>query len=136
MKRTLDLLAFRLRTIRLIYRCMKIQRFEDIIAWQRAQDLGVLVYKHFDESKDRSFRSQICRASVSVSNNIAEGFNRSSDKEFIRFLNIARASCDEVKSMTYLASRLNFIDDTTKDELIDNCEEVSRVIYGLIKALR
>jgi len=115
---------------------MKIQRFEDIIAWQRAQDLGVLVYKHFDESKDRSFRSQICRASDSVSNNIAEGFNRSSDKEFIRFLNIARASCDEVKSMTYLASRLNFIDDTTKDELIDNCEEVSRVIYGLIKALR
>ncbi|HAW19907.1 MAG TPA: four helix bundle protein [Flavobacteriales bacterium] len=115
---------------------MKIQRFEDIICWQKAQDLAVLVYKHFDETKDRSFRSQITRASVSVSNNIAEGFNRSSDKEFVRFLNIARASCDEVKSMTYLAHRLGYIDVSVKSKLLDNCEEVSRVIYGLIKALK
>jgi len=115
---------------------MKINRFEDIIAWQKAQDLAALVYKHFDESKDRSFRSQICRASVSVSNNIAEGFNRNTDKEFARFLNIARASCDEVKSMSYLACRLGFINDTTKNELIENCEEVSKVIFGLIKALK
>ena len=115
---------------------MKIQRFEDIVGWQKAQDLAVLVYKHFDDAKDRSFRSQITRASVSVSNNVAEGFNRNSDKEFIRFLNIARASCDEVKSMSYLAMRLGFINEEVRDELIRNCEEVSRVIYGLIKALK
>jgi four helix bundle protein len=125
-----------LSDFQLLTTVMKIQRFEDIIAWQKAQDLGVLVYRHFDESKDRSFRSQITRASVSVSNNIAEGFNRNSDKEFSRFLNIARASCDEVKSMTYLASRLGFIDDPTKIELIQTCEEVSRVIFGLLKALK
>lgn len=114
---------------------MRIQRFEDIIAWQKAQDLGVLVYKLFDESKDRSFRSQICRASVSISNNIAEGFNRGTTKEFIRFLSIARASCDEVKSMSYLAERLSFIDSRMKSDLIQGCEEVSKLIYGLIKSI-
>ena len=114
---------------------MKIKRFEDIVGWQKAQDLAVLVYSLFGEVKDRSFKSQITRASVSISNNIAEGYNRNSDKEFVRFLNIARASCDEVKSMSYLAERLAFIDAENRDRLISSCEEVSRLIYGLIKSI-
>jgi four helix bundle protein len=86
---------------------MTINRFEDIIAWQKAQDLAFLVYTHFGNLRDFSFKDQICRASVSISNNIAEGFERNSDKDFARFLYIAKGSTSETKSMLYLAKRLN-----------------------------
>jgi len=65
---------------------MAIQRFEDIIAWQKAQDLAVEIYNVFQTSRDFGFRDQICRAVVSISNNIAEGFDRSFDADFKRFL--------------------------------------------------
>ena len=82
---------------------MKIQRFEDISAWKKAKDLSVLVYKHFEHSKDFGFRDQILRASVSVMNNIAEGFERKGTKEFKFFLYVAKGSCGEVRSMLILA---------------------------------
>ncbi len=65
---------------------MKIERFEDLIVWQKSQDLAVLVYTYFKENKDYSFVNQITRSSVSVSNNIAEGFDRKSSKEYIQFI--------------------------------------------------
>ncbi len=68
---------------------MIIQKFEDIIAWQKAQDFAVNIYSNFKELKDFGFKDQICRAVVSVSNNIAEGFERNSDAEFKRFLYIS-----------------------------------------------
>lgn len=71
---------------------MKVRQFEDLIAWQKAQDLAVLVYQTFSNQKDYGFKDQICRASVSVSNNIAEGFDRRTRVEFSRFLFIASAS--------------------------------------------
>ncbi|MEZ4902586.1 MAG: four helix bundle protein [Spirosomataceae bacterium] len=71
---------------------MKIDKFEDIIAWQKAQNFAVLIYKHIHSLRDFSFKDQICRASVSISNNIAEGFDRQTPKEFIRFLYISKAS--------------------------------------------
>ena len=80
-----------------------IVRFEDLIAWQKAQDLAVKVYGTFEALRDFGFRSQICSAAVSVSNNIAEGFDSRSKKDFVRFLNISRNSCNEVKSMCGLA---------------------------------
>ena len=65
---------------------MRIQRFEDIMAWQKSKLLAVQIYKLFENSKDFAFRDQIHRASVSVMNNIAEGYERKSNKEFIYFL--------------------------------------------------
>lgn len=114
---------------------MKIQKFEDIIGWQKAQDLAVAIYAQFGSSKDFRFRDQICRAAVSVSNNIAEGFDRSSDADFSRFLYFASGSCSEVKSMLYLAVRLGYIDPTRKNKLIEQCNETSKIIRGLIKFL-
>jgi four helix bundle protein len=72
---------------------MRIDRFEDIIAWQKAKELTVNIYELFAESKDFGFNNQIQRASVSVMNNITEGFERRSNKEFIQFLYIAKGSC-------------------------------------------
>jgi len=115
---------------------MAIQKFEDIIAWQKAQNLAVDIYTEFRNSKDFSFRDQICRASVSISNNIAEGFDRSSDADFSRFLYISIASCSEVRSMVYLAERLNYITIDKRDELLSRSHEISKIIRGLIKSIK
>ena len=113
---------------------MAIQRFEDIIAWQKAQDIAVDVYSIFGSIKDFGFRDQICRASVSISNNIAEGFNRSSDKDFSRFLYISLGSCSELMSMLYLAHKLKYIDEQQKTTLLDKSNEIAKIIRGLIKS--
>jgi len=110
---------------------MKIKQFEDIIAWQKAQDLTVEIYSLFKASKDFGFRDQICRAAVSISNNIAEGFDRSSNADFSRFLYISLSSCSEVKSMLYLAERLKYLDIKSRDNLINKTIEVSRIINPL-----
>lgn len=115
---------------------MIFQKFEDIIAWQKAQDLAVIIYTTFKEIKDYSFRDQICRATVSISNNIAEGFDRNSDAEFARFLHIAISSASETRSMIYLANRLGYINNNEKEELIIKSSEVSMIIRGLIKSLK
>ncbi|MGB0369490.1 MAG: four helix bundle protein [Flavobacteriales bacterium] len=114
---------------------MAIQKFEDIIAWQKAQDLAVDVYSTFRNTKDFGFRDQICRATVSISNNIAEGFDRSSNADFSRFLYISIASCSEVRSMVYLASRLDYVSEEKKDNLLFQTTEISKIIRGLIKSL-
>ncbi len=114
---------------------MSIKCFEDVIAWQKAQDFAVAIYKNFRQMKDWDFSNQICRASVSVSNNIAEGFDRGTKPEFRRFLFIASASNSEVKSMLYLALRLNYIDKANCENLISQSQEISRIVNGLIKSL-
>lgn len=115
---------------------MKIARFEDLIALQKSQDLAVEIYKEFEQCKDFGYKNQICNAVVSVSNNIAEGFDRSSDADFSRFLYISFGSCSEVKSMVYLANRLGYIAEERKNKILEDANEVSRIIRGLIKSLQ
>jgi four helix bundle protein len=107
---------------------MKVIRFEDIIAWQKAQDLAVMIYEKFYQSREFSFKDQIFRASVSVSNNIAEGFERSSDNDFARFLFISKGSNAEVKSMLYLAFRLKFINEEDLKDGLLLCDEIGRIL--------
>ena len=114
---------------------MAIQKFEDIIAWQKSQDFAIDVYTSFRDIKDYGFRDQICRASVSASNNIAEGFERNSDAEFSRFLYISIASCSEVRSMVYLAEKLQYITGDRKDELLIKSQEISKILRGLIRSI-
>lgn len=114
---------------------MAIKCFEDILAWQKAQDFSVSIYQSFGDLKDWDFRSQICRASVSISNNIAEGFDRGTNPEFRRFLYISLASTSEVKSMLYLAKRLNYTDEPNFNILLLQAQEISRIINGLIKSI-
>lgn len=114
---------------------MGVQKFEDLIAWQKAQELAVLIYKQFESSKDFGFRDQIRRASISISNNIAEGFDRSSNADFSRFLYFSIGSASELKSMLYLANRLSYLNGSEFDLLIEKTNEVSKIIRGLIKSL-
>ena len=113
-----------------------IQKFEDIVAWQKAQDLAVEIYKIFGSIKDYGFKDQIFRAVVSVSNNIAEGFDRNSNAEFIKFLFYSLGSNSEVKSMLYLANKLNYISDEQKNDLVNKTEEVSKIIKGLKNSMK
>lgn len=114
---------------------MKVERFEDIVVWQKAKELTLKIYKTFQNNKDFGFRDQIQRSSVSIMNNIAEGFERSGNKEFKHFLFVAKGSCGEVRSMLYLALELKYIDKDCFRELFNLCLEISKMLSGFIKAL-
>jgi four helix bundle protein len=115
---------------------MKIDRFEDIVAWQKAKIITVEIYKNVSSLKDYGFKDQIQRASVSIMNNIAEGFERRGDKEFKHFLFIAKASCGEVRSMLNLGFELSYISREKFNFLYDQALEISRILSGLIKTLK
>lgn len=112
-----------------------IERFEDILAWQKAKESVVDTYRLFSDVRDFGFRDQIQRAAVSVMNNIAEGFERRGDKEFGKFLFISKGSCGEVRSMLYIALELGYIGKPDFERLYDRSVEISRMLSGLIKSL-
>lgn len=115
---------------------MKIERFEDIIAWQKARILSVDIYKTFEKSKDFGFKDQIQRASVSIMNNIAEGFDRQTNKEFSQFLYIAKGSCSEVRSMLYLSEDIMGLKKIEIDYLVNQTVEISKILTGLIRSIK
>ena len=115
---------------------MRIERFEDIEAWKEGRLLVVDVYKALSKTKDFGFKDQIQRAAVSITSNIAEGFDRGSNKELIQFLTIARGSASEVRSQAHIALDLGYIDTNTFDMLSTRCMTVSNLINGFIRYLR
>ena len=114
---------------------MKFDRFEDMIVWQKSQELAVLIYKTFQINKDFGFRDQIQRATVSISNNIAEGFERRSNKEFRQFLFIAKGSAGEVRNMLYLAKKLDYVSEEQFRTQYDLSLSISKMLSSLIKTL-
>jgi len=114
---------------------MRIEKFEDIVAWQKSKILAIEVYKCFKLCKDFSFRDQVQRAAISVSNNIAEGYERRTNKELSNFLFIAKGSCGEVRSMLYIALDVGYISNKDFDRLYVSSQEISRIISGFIKTL-
>lgn len=114
---------------------MKIEKFEEIIVWQKAKELNIIIYKTFSTCKDFSFKNQIERASVSIMNNIAEGFERQTNKELRNFLYISKGSCGEVRSMISLALDLNYIDKKNSENIYEKCIEISKMLSGFIKTL-
>nr|WP_297915354.1 four helix bundle protein [uncultured Allomuricauda sp.] len=112
--------------------------FERMVCWRKAREVNKEIYNltsksHF--SKDFALRDQIRRASISISSNIAEGFGRKTEKEFIYFLNVAKASCYEVKSQLYLALDVGYVSKIEFEKTYVICEAISKTIYGLIKHL-
>ena len=114
---------------------MKINRFEDVIAWQKGKELTIMVYKVFKDSKDFSFKNQIERASVSIMNNIAEGFERKTNKELRNFLFIAKGSAGEVRSMLELGLELKYISKKDFEEMKNMSLEISKILSGFIKSV-
>lgn len=114
---------------------MKIEKFEDIMSWQKSKILVLDIYEVFKDCRDYSFRDQLQRAAVSIMNNIAEGFERRTNKELISFLFIAKGSCAEVRSMLYIALELKYITKDKFDEWYSLSVEISKMLSGLIKTL-
>ena len=115
---------------------MKIERFEDVEAWKEARKLVKDIYDCFRNSKDIGFKSQVQRASLSIMSNIAEGFDRGSNREFIQFLIIARGSASEVRSILYSALDLDYIDKQTFEKILEKCGKITNLLNGFIRYLK
>ena len=112
--------------------------FEEINSWKKSRIFNKRIYEITNGEefkKDFDLVRQIRRASISISSNIAEGFERNTDKEVIYFLYVAKASSAEVRSQLYLALDLNHITKIEFDELFENVSDISKLISGFIKYL-
>jgi len=117
----------------------KIEKFEDIKAWQKSRGLVNLIYDITDDnqfSKDWELKNQIRRSAISVMSNVAEGFDRGTDKEFVQFLRIATGSCSEVRSQLYIALDRKYITQGKFDEIYNTATEVVNLINGFIRYLK
>lgn len=117
----------------------KIERFEDILAWQKAREMTKQVYaraKTGPFAKDFGLRDQIQRASVSTMANIAEGYERGGDREFVQFLSHSKGSCAEVKSHLYVALDQQYITQIRFNDLYGRADEISKLIGGFMSYLR
>ncbi len=115
------------------------KKFEDLIFWQRARALTLLVYSYARKGefqKDYGLKDQIQRSCVSVMSNIAEGFGRGGNTEFIQFLFIAKGSLSEVKSQLYVTKDLNYISDAEFQKTYLMTEEITRLMRSFIKSMK
>jgi four helix bundle protein len=111
-----------------------VQRFEDLIAWQKARELTASIYEVTQTGSfaaDYGLAKQIQRAAVSVMSNVAEGFERGRRAEFAQFLSIAKSSCGEVRSQLYVALDAGYLDQITFAVLQSRADEVTRILGGL-----
>ncbi len=116
----------------------KFNSFEEINSWKKSRIFNKRIYEitnGIEFKKDYDLVRQISRASISISFNIAEGFERNTDKEFIYFIYISKASAAEIRSQLYLALDLNYITKIEFDELFENVSDISKLISGFIKYL-
>jgi len=108
---------------------------ENLFIWQSARVVVNDIYKMMQSNRDFGFKDQIQRAAVSIMNNIAEGSESGSDAKFISFLNIARGSCSEVKSMLYLCEDLGYCTSDTRLNLQNKIKQLASGIIKLIESL-
>ncbi|GAB3316767.1 four helix bundle protein [Larkinella ripae] len=111
----------------------KIEKFEDLVVWREGLDLAISLYKILIACQDFGLRDQIRRSSVSISSNIAEGFERHSNKEFIRFLRIAKGSTGELRTQIHLLIAVGRVSDTTGEQLLEKTRFLSAMLQNLIK---
>lgn len=119
-------------------RSAKVEKFEDLVAWQKAHALAMEIYQLTARepfSRDFGLKDQIQRAAVSVMSNIAEGFERYSRAEFRQFLSIARGSVAEVRSQLHIAKCLKYISEQEFSNAYSLCRDVGNLVGGLRKSL-
>jgi four helix bundle protein len=114
---------------------MTIRKFEDVLAWQKGRELNQLLFKTLEDNRNFSFKDQLFRASLSITNNIAEGFERGGDKELRYFLLVSRGSTGEVRSMLYTALDMGYVNQEQFKTYISLVAEVGRLLTGFIKKL-
>ncbi|MCC6866419.1 MAG: four helix bundle protein [Ignavibacteria bacterium] len=117
----------------------KIQRFEDLEVYKNALDISVYVYELTSQgklSKDYGLKDQLTRAAVSISNNIAEGFEYDNKKDFIKFLRYSKGSTGEVRNMLNLLVRIEFIEEDRYSFLYEKVSSLSKQLFGFTQYLK
>jgi four helix bundle protein len=114
-------------------------RFEDLEVWRKARILVAEVYRRTGQgrfSHDFGLREQIRRAAVSVGSNIAEGYERGGNREFLQFVSHAKGSCGEVRAQLHIAHDQGYLGQADYEDLVERATEISRMLAGLIRHLR
>ena len=106
---------------------------ENLDVWKRASKLSADIYIHFQDVNDYGFKDQITRSSLSIASNIAEGIERYSNKETIRFLDIARGSCAELVTQIFIGMKIGYIEREIGFNWKNEIEEIAKMITSLIK---
>lgn len=118
---------------------MAAKRFEELELWICAKNFAVSVYKITDEGsfkKDFGLKDQLRRASVSVVSNIAEGYERNGNKEFVQFLSMAKGSAGEIRAQLYIVKDLNYITNNEFEVLIENITQISKMLSGFMNYIK
>jgi four helix bundle protein len=118
---------------------MKIERFEDLEIWKEARELCKFIFEITEKEpfcKDYKFRDQIRSSSGSIMDNIAEGFERDGNREFVQFLSVAKGSCGETRSQSYRAFDYKYIKQDILDDLILRTTQLSKKISSLMAYLK
>ena len=109
-------------------------RFEDLEVWQKACRLCVDIYKEFAECRDFSFKDQVTRCALSIPSNIAEGYERGSNKDAIKFFYYARGSAGELRTQIYIGIKIGYLQKQIGIALKEEAEQISKMLSALIKA--
>ncbi|PIP40916.1 MAG: four helix bundle protein [Desulfobacterales bacterium CG23_combo_of_CG06-09_8_20_14_all_51_8] len=114
---------------------MAYNSFEDLEVWKRACNSAVQTYEMMKNCRDYGLKDQMTRAAVSIASNIAEGAERDSKAEYIRFLHIAKGSAAELRTQVYIARKINLISETDAN-MVNELKQISAMLHGLIKSLK
>ena len=113
---------------------MAYRSFEELEVWKKACQLAVSIYMVLKECRDYGLKDQMTRAGVSIASNIAEGSERDSSAEFIRFLHIAKGSAAELRTQIYIAGEIDAITEDEQKGLTAEVVSISKMLHGLIKS--
>ncbi|MFP4092184.1 MAG: four helix bundle protein [Cyclobacteriaceae bacterium] len=117
----------------------KIERFEDLPIWKKAAEISLNVYRISEKGKlknDFSMKDQIKRAAISISSNIAEGFEYGNNSDFVRYLRYAKGSAGELRSQMYIINEMELVESADYQKINEQLIEVSKQISGFMKYLR
>lgn len=109
-------------------------KFEDLHVWEKAKQLSVSIYKELSNLRDYGFRDQITRSVLSIASNIAEGMERGSAKDCIKFLQYAKGSCGELRTQIYIGIEIGYIPNEIGNQWIQDSREISAMLVGLIRS--
>jgi four helix bundle protein len=110
--------------------------FERLEVWKRSARLSANIYKYFKDNTDYGFKDQITRSGLSIPSNIAEGYDRFSDKDTIRFLYYSKGSCAELRTQIYIGIEIDYIDTEMGNEWVKETQEITKMLQGLIAAFQ
>ena len=110
------------------------QTFEQLAVWKRAARLSSDIYRGLRDLRDWGFRDQITRAGLSIPSNIAEGYERETNKDFIKFLHYAKGSAGELRTQIYIGIEIGYIEKSTGHQWLTEAKHISKMLAALIKA--